>query len=802
MRHAASSLRRAPGWTLGVVLTLALGVGLATAVFTIADALLLRPLPVRAQDRVVVLWGVTRDGRTDHFPLLYRDALEYARRAQTLERVEFFGFGGAQPIPIRLGDGVVRLRRALVSGGYFDLLGTRPLLGRALRAEDDTQGAAPVAVLSRAAWQRFFDGDSNVVGRRMVLQSDNTSYTIVGVMPLGLDYPQGVDFWSPVVPNSGPLGDQPIYAELNVIGRLRAGTSIGAAREELTRFFESISAKSWGVRGVARSLTDDVVGDVGPAVLAFAAAAGLLLLIACANVANLLLVRGLGRVREFAVRSALGAGRGRLVGQLLTESALLAIAGGAVGAVFAAAAVRGFVLLAPAGTPRLDEIRVAGPVLFGAIAITTLATLLFALAPSMVTSRVDVQEALRSGTRQSSGSRRFRLATQALVVGQVALALLVLSVAGLLTRTVVALEGVDPEFDRSRLLVAELALPPGFMGGAVGNAQKQIAVMRQLVTRLEAVPGVRSVTPVLTPPFAPVGGIFGRIPAEGQTPEEESRNPAVTYEIVAPNYFGTFGIPLVRGRLFADGDREGTAPVVIISESIARYYWPGADPIGKRLVRGKTDWLTVVGVVGDTHYRDLRNPRPSIYIPLRQSTFPFAPTTLIISTAGHPADLVPDLRRAVRDVDAGVALASAVPFETLLAGTLAQPRLNALLLALFAGSAVVLAAIGLFGVMTTTVRQRTRELGVRLALGATPGLLRRTLLDQALGLALIGVSLGLAAWLVVSRFVRSLLFGVSTGDPIALTGACLLLVMVALMAAWRPAHRATRIDPVIALRAE
>jgi len=798
LAFAVRTLRRAPGWALGVALTLALGIGFATAVFTIADAVLLRPLPVRAQDRVAVLWGITRDGRTDHFPLLYRDALEFARRSQTLERVEFFGFGGAQPVPIRLGDAVVRLRRALVSGGYFDLLGTRPLLGRTLRSEDDTQGAAPVAVLSYAGWQRFFGGDSSVIGRRMVLHYDNTAYTIVGVMPLGLDYPQGADFWSPVVPNSRALGDQPIYAELNVIGRLRPGTSISAAREELTRFFETTSAKSWGVRGVARSLTEDVVGDVGPAVLAFAAAAGLLLLITCINVANLLLVRGLARVRELAVRSALGAGRRRLVTQLLVENALLAVVGGVAGAMLAAAAVHGFVLFAPAGTPRLDEIRVTGPVLFGAIAITSLAMLLFAAAPTVVTSRVDVQEALRSGARQSSGSRRFRLATRALVVGQVALALLVLSAAGLLTRSLLALEHVDPEFDRSRLLVVDLALPLDF----IGNAPKQVTLMEQLMARLEALPGVRAVSPVLTPPFAEVGGIFGRIPAEGQTPEEQARNPAVTYEIVAPNYFGTFGIPLMRGRGFTDRDREGTLPVVIVSESMARYYWPGADPIGKRLVRGPSDRLTVVGVASDSHYRDLRNPRPSIYIPLRQSTFPFVPTTLIVATAGHSADVVPVLKRAIHDVDAGVALASALPFETLLAGTLAQPKLNALLLGLFAGAAVVLAAVGLFGVMATTVRHRTRELGVRLALGATPGLLRRALLEQALMLALLGSSVGLAAWFAVSGLLRSLLFGVSPTDPIALAGACLLLVLVAVIAAWRPAHRATQIDPVIALRAE
>jgi len=798
-RSAMRTLRRTPSWAFGVALTLALGIGLATAVFAIADALLIRPLPVRDQSSLVVLWGNTRDGRTDHYPLLYGDALEYSRRTRTLDRVAFFAYGGALAVPMRIGKGILHLRRSLVSGGYFDLLGTRPLLGRTLRREDDVQGATRVAVLSYAGWQRFFGGDSGVIGRQMKLYYNDAPYTIVGVMPLGLDYPQGVDFWSPVVPNVGPLDDQPIYAELNVIGRLRRGASIGAARDELTHFFEferSVGPRS-SVVGVAHSFTDDVVGNVGPAVMAFAAAAALLLLITCINVANLLLVRGLGRVRELAVRSALGAGRSRLVAQLLTESALLASAGGILGAVFAAAAVRGFVALAPAGTPRVDEIRITGPVLLGAIAVTSLAVLLFAVLPTLVASRVDVQEALRSGTRQTSGGRGFRMGTQALVVGQVALALIVLSAAGLVTRSLIALQRVDSTFDPSRLLVAELALPP-----TAGDAPRVSALMQQLVTRLEAMPGVRSVAPTFTVPFAPVGGIFGPgLRAEGESADDAAKNPEVNFEVATPHYFTTLGIPLLHGRVFVEGDAKGTLPVAIISESLAGFYWPGEDPIGKRLVRGD-DRLTIVGVVRDTHYRDLRSPRPNIYVPLRQSPYPFVPTTIVIATNGRPVALVPEIRRAVGETAPGVAVASAVPYEVFLAGTLAQPRLNALLLGLFAGAAVVLAAVGLFGVIATTVRLRTRELGVRLALGATPALVQRALLGQALLLGILGVTIGFAGSLVGTRLLRSLLFAVSPSDPLSLGGACALLVAVAVAAAWWPAHRATRIDPAITLRAE
>jgi Acidobacterial duplicated orphan permease len=794
--HAMRTLGRARGWTLSVVLTLAIGIGFATAVYTIADALLIRPLPVHAPERVVVLWGTTPDGRTDHVPLLYRDALEYARRTQTLEQVAFFSSGGAQPLPVDLDAGIVRLRRSLVSGNYFDLLGTAPVLGRSLRPQDDVRGAAPTAVLSYSAWQRFFGGDPKVIGRRIILHWNGVPCTIVGVMPRALDYPQGVDFWSPVVPNSGPLGDQPIYAELNVIGRLRSHASVVDARRELTRFFATTRFDSWKVRAVARSLTDDVLGNVGPAVLAFSGAAALLLLITCINVANLLLVRGLSRIRELAVRSALGAGRARLVNQLLIEGTLLAIGGGIAGALLAVAAVKGFIGVAPPDTPRLAEIHVGISTIVVATAVTTLAMLLFAVAPSLASSRIDVPEALRSGTRQSGSSRRFRRGSQALVVAQMALAVLVLCVAGLVGRSLLSLARVPVALDPERLLVVELAFPKSFMDKPVAPT------VDQLVEGLSATPGVRGVAPVFTPPFAAVGGIFGRIPAEGQTADEESRNPPVDYELETPGALATLGVPIVRGRDFTGADRNGSLPVAIVSEAFARLYWPGENPIGKRLVRGKNDLLTVIGVAGDTHYRNLRKPRPRVYEPLRQSQFPFAPTTLVIATVGKPASLVPQLRRIVAEVAPGVAVASAATLETYIGGALAQPRMNALLLGLFAAAAILLAAVGLFGVMATSVRLRARELSVRLAIGATPNQLRAAVMSQALTIAVAGLAIGLAASLATTRALSSLLFGISPTDPVTLGLTSLLLLTVAVLAAYIPAARAQRMDPVVALRGD
>ena len=787
------SLGHTPGFTATAVLTLALGIGLSTTVFTVADALLLRRLPVREQDRLVVLWGEARD-RAFNYPLGLDDGQEFARRARALERVAFFSYYGAWPKPIRDGDQISRLRRALVSGEFFGVLGARPALGRALRAADDVVGAAPVAVLSHGAWRRRFGGDPRVLGRQILTYDEGVAYTIVGVMPRGLDYPRGTDFWAPVVPSTIPK-------DMYVIGRLAAGRAGADARDELTAFFGRPEGSPWqrDLRGVVHTLPRLVLGDVRPALFVFSAAAGLLLLITCTNVATLLLVRGVARVREVAIRSALGAGRRQIVAQLLTESALLAILGGILGVALAAGAVRAFVTFAPAGVPRLDEVHLNATALAAAVTLTGAAMLLFALAPALLASRVEAWQSLRSATRHSAG-RRSRIVSEGLVAGQIALALLVLSAAGLIATSLIKLERAELSFESPNLLIGELALSAGHFG----DQGRQLALLERLLPALEAIPGVRAASPVVAIPFSGSGGWDGRPAREGQSPEESATNPMLNMEVVAPNYFATLGIPVLRGRGFTNADRKDAPAVVLVSQSAARHYWPGDDPIGKRLLMGAEleRAITVVGVVPDTRYRDLRNARPSIYFPLAQSFFPFAPLTLAIRTSGPPAALVPTIRRAIGEAEPGVALASAAPFETFLEGPLAQPRLNALLLAVFAGAAVALAAVGLFGIMATMVRQRTRELGIRMALGAAAGDLRRMVLRRGITIAAAGLAAGLGGALLSNRLLTAMLYQVSPTDPVTIAAVATVLVAVAALASAIPARSATRVDPVQALRAD
>src|SRR6266850_8021429 len=456
LRYALRSLSHTPGFALTATLTLALGIGLATAVFTVADALLLRRLPVQDQDRVVVLWG-QKPERDFAYPLSFDDAREFTRRTRSLDRVAILASWGAAPLPIRDADQISQLRRALVSGEFFDVLGARPVLGRGLQASDDVHGAAPVLVLSYAAWQQRFGGDAHVLERQLVMYQDGVPYTIVGVMPQGLDYPRGTDFWAPVAAAIPPKALQ--FVSLHVIGRLAPRATVTEARAELTDFFGRAEASPWEreLRGVGQTLPRLVLGDVRPALFVFAAASGLLLLITCINVASLLLVRGVGRFREIAVRAALGAGRARLIVQLLIENGILAALGAALGIVVAGAALQSLVAFAPAGVPRLDEIHLNATALAGAIGIAGVAMLLFGLAPAVMTSRVELQRALRSDSRQS-GSRRARFATEALVAGQVELALVVLSAAGLIAKSLLKLERAELSLEPSGLLIGELAV--------------------------------------------------------------------------------------------------------------------------------------------------------------------------------------------------------------------------------------------------------------------------------------------------------------------------------------------------------
>lgn len=801
VRLGIRSLRLAPGFAATAICTLALGIGLATAVFTVADAVVLRRLPVLDQDRIVVLSGEAPSQGMDNVPLDVEQAQDFAHNSRAFSQSAFFLYNGAVPVTIREEDRAFHLQLALVSGDYFAILGSRPLLGRPLRLEDDVHGAAPVLVLSYRAWQERFGGTPDILGRRIWIHEYGQHHTVVGVMPPGLDYPRGTEVWVPMLAVIPPRATP--FLSVNVIGRLARGATMTDARNEMTAYFHREGASEFEreVRGVTHTLPDLVLGDTRPAVLAFAVASALLLLITCVNVANLLLVRGLARMREVAVRYALGATRGQVTAQLLMESALLALGGGLLGIIIAWGAIHGFVAFAPASLPRLEEIRMSGSALAGALGITTGAMLLFAAAPALLASRIEAQQALRSGTRQttSRGARRVR---EALVMGQVALALLVLAAAGVVGRSLLRLQQVERGFEASGFVVAELA----FQGGQLTTGEQQRALLERLLPMVLAIPGVRTVSPVSSVPYSSTQGWVTQPTAEGQSEEDAARNSWIDMEVVGPGFFATIGLPVIRGRGFTDADLEGAPPVVVLSESAAREYWPGVDPLGKRVfvwsAPEDASLATVVGIVPDTRYRDLREPHATIYYPLRQSDLPFAPTMLLIRTDRVTTDIASALHGVLEESAPGVVLASAESFGSLFAGPLAQPRMNALLLAVFAAAAVILAGIGVFGVLATMVRQRRHELGIRMALGASAGAVARLVIRRGLALTTAGLAVGLLGAVAANGLLGALLYDVSPTDTATLAGVAAVMLAVAALASLIPARASTRIDPVTALRSE
>ena len=704
---------------------------------------------------------------------------------------------GAPGAPILDGDRALVINRTTVTGNFFDVLGARPLLGRFLKPNDEAPGAAPVLVISYGTWQKDFGGDPNIIGRRLREPYANQRYEIVGVAPPGLDYPAGVGLW---MPNWQPSDQLSVIA----IARLRAGATVRTAQSE----FHGIMSRSYPNRnyeGVhAQTFTQAVVGDVRPVLLLLASAVGLLLLIACVNVGNLLLLRAATRGRELSIRRALGASLGDIVRQLVVESTLLGAAGGALGLAAAMALIRLLVAVAPPKLPRLDDVAVAGTPLTIALGVTVAAVFLFGIVPALLASRGDLASPLRFDTRAGRTTRGGRQLRRALVVVQVALALVMLAGAGLLVRSLARLQGIKLGYNPEHLAWVNIAYSPDQWKDAKGNFdQKRLNTLgTQLFDAWHAIPGVTAVTPTLVPPFLGAGIFVGRMDREGQSAEEIKSNPMVPLEVGGTEYFRAFGIALLRGRGFTEADREDGPPVAVVSEATARRYWPNEDPIGKRIRYWSADttaWRAIVGVASDIHWRSLREVTPTIYLPWQQAYWQGA---VAIRTTGDLGSVLPALQRATREVNPVLSVWGATPVDELLATPMAQPRMGALLLAAFAFVSMLLAAIGLYGVMSALVGASTRELGVRAALGASPGRLRRAVITQALGMAGAGAVAGLVVSLGASRLLSTLLFQVSPTDPASIGGALVVLLFVAVVAAYIPARRATQIDPVEALRSD
>ncbi|MEO7962864.1 MAG: ADOP family duplicated permease, partial [Gemmatimonadaceae bacterium] len=654
--------------------------------------------------------------------------------------------------------------------------------------DDDAKGAAKVLVLSHAAWREHFSSDPAIVGRRIHEPYGGTEYTIVGVAPPGLDYPSGAGYYIPVWE-----GDHQVL----VVARLTSGATIEQARNEFFQIAKRLKP-DWNFRGAtAIPFEEAVVGDVRPVLTVLLASVALLLLIACVNVGSLVLLRAASRQRELAIRRAIGARASDIVRPLLGESAVIAVAGGLAGIVAARWLLTTLLTLAPTEIPRAESIRISGVPLGLGLAITCFTLLLFGVAPAILAARRSELSPLQLGTRSGSDTRERRRARQGLVAAQVALAMVMLAGAGLLVRSLTQLQSVQLGYAADHLSVVQIAFP----AARYDTISKLGPMGEALVEKWRATPGVISATPTLLPPFLGANIFRWKLDREGASQDEAERTPLTPIEVGGGDYFATMGIPIVRGRAIAATDRENAPRVVVISTALARRTFGSADPIGKRMgfTGDSTSWRTVVGVAGDIRYRSLREDNPTAYLPFRQS---FWQGAFAVRTRGELRDALPELRESARAIDPQLSLWEARSMDELLAAPLARPKLAAFLLSGFGVTALLLAAIGLYGVMASSVREQPREIGVRMALGATRERLRAEVLGSAWRIMLVGALIGVVGALASARLYATLLYGVRPVDPLSLAASCAVLVGVGVLAAWIPARRAMRVQPAEVLRAE
>ena len=805
-RFGFRTLRKNPGFATIAVLTLALGIGANTAIFSVVYAVLLRPLPFPEQDRLVVAWEKDTTANTPFVELSVAEIRDWQEQNQSFTSLAampttVYGYGF---VLTGRGDPVL-LESARVSGTFFSTLNAQAALGRVFDERDDQVNGPHIVVLSDRLWRERFNSDAHLVGQTITLNQQGM--TVVGVMPASFEFPKGVDIWKPLLPSMDPRTVQNRGATyLQVVGRLKPTITLAQAETELNVIIGRIAAqhpetKAGGYRVVLTPLSDYLFGNAKPALWALFGATGLLLLIAAANVCNLLLLRATTRRKELAIRIALGASRRQLMRQLLSESLLLAFGGGLVGVLFAFGLVEVLKAVAPSDIPRLEEVRINGLVLSVSALCTLLPTAIFGLLPAWSLSGFDVNKTINEASGRLTNSRRGNRLREALVVGEVAMTIVLLAGSILILRSFINLIRVPLGFDPHHVLSMQLRLT----GPKYHSPEMRREFFRQLVERVEAQTGVVAASGVLIRPLEGTVGWDLDYLIEGQSLDGARQNALANYESVTPHYFRTFAIPLKSGREFNEQDKAGNPRVVIVSESMAiRFFGSPQSAIGKRLKLNPTDpeepWHEIVGVAGDVRYRELQTSRLDLYVPHAQSTPSL--NHFAVRTTIDPSQALALVRREVAALDPTQAVSRVASMDELAAAQVVRPRFNAVLLNWLAASAMLLAALGIFGVMSYAVAQRTSELGLRLALGAQQMNIMSLVLKQGLKLALSGVFLGLIGAISMTRWLTSLLYGVSATDPLTFAMVALLPTMVAILACWIPARRATKVDPLVALRAE
>jgi putative ABC transport system permease protein len=824
LRHALRLSRKNPAITAIILLALALGIGANTVIFSAFNTVMLRPLPYTDPERIVTVWDSFPQAGIKKFGVTYANFIDMKERNHVFEPLALYVAASNTTFNLTGIAGPERVQGTRATGDFFRAMGVQPLMGRTVMTEDEQQGRGHVVVLGYNLWQRDFGGNPRIIGSSIKLNDED--YNVLGVMPQGFEFPSGAEMppgqqfasatelWVPLTtPVAGVERTDRSGHSYRAVGRLKPGVTIEQAQADVRAVAQQLVAEhpveNDGLSTAVTTLRENQVGELRPAMLALLASVGFVLLIACANIANLLLSRAAVRQKEFAIRAALGASRRRILQQLLTESVLLSVTGGLLGLLLSVIATRTLVAYVPTNIPRINEVSVDFRVLLFTMSISLLTGILFGMAPALHASKSDLHEGVKEGGRSvSAGVGQNRLRNM-LLISEVILVFVLLIAAGLMLKSFGRLLNVTPGFDPQNVLTARVTLP-----STPYPAQKKRVFYHQLVDRLEEQPGVEAAAVIRDLPLSGTDPRYG-FKVEGRSDEAQDGGYSVRYRIISPGYFKAMGIPLKQGRYFDEHDDENGAGVAIINESAARTIWPGQNPIGQVVVTDgglAREKCVIVGIVGDIKFGGLdTQPDPEMFIPYPQlpekvMQAAIGSMAVVVRGKGNPTALVADVRRQVAAIDKDVPVSSVFTMNELLANSLSSRRFNLLLLVIFAGVALLLAAVGIYGVLSYWVSQRTREIGIRMALGAQRTDIFKLVIFQAMSLVLIGLGIGLGAALLLGRVLSGtfsgLLFGVSAFDPLTFVSVTLVLAAVALLACYVPARRAVRVEPTIALRYE